>query len=67
MSDSDGSAQRDDRHHRWSRSRSPVSPGCAEETPAERKERQLADATVLVGLPAEQPQAAPRDPEPPAS
>ena len=29
MSDSDGSPQRDNRHHRKSRSRSPVCPGCA--------------------------------------
>ena len=43
MSDSDGSPQRDDRHHRQSSSRSPVSPGCAGETPAEREERHLED------------------------
>ena len=62
MSDSDGSLQRDDR-----RSRSPrVSPGCAGETLAEREERRLAVAAAPVGPPAEQPQAAPNDPEPPA-
>ena len=43
MSDSDGSPQRDDRHHRRSRSRSPVSPAGAGETPAEREERWLAE------------------------
>ena len=66
MSDSDGSSQRDDRHHRRSRSCSPVSLGCAGETLAEREERRLAEATVPVGPPAGQPQAAPNDPEPPA-
>ena len=44
MLDSDGSPQQDDRLHRRSRSRSPVSPGCEGETPAEREERRLADA-----------------------
>ena len=34
MSDSDGSPPRDDRLHRRSHSRSPVSPGCEGETPA---------------------------------
>ena len=58
MSDSNGSPQRDDRHHRRSRSRSPVSPGCAGETLAEREERRLAVAAVPVGPPAGQPQAA---------
>ena len=58
MADSDGSPQRDDRHHRRSRSRSPVSPEWTGETPAEREERRLAEAAVLVGLPAGQPQAA---------
>ena len=38
MSDSDGSPQQDDRHHRRSRSCSPVSPEGAGETPAEREE-----------------------------
>ena len=66
MSDSDGSPQRDDRHHRRSRSRSPVSPGCAGETLAEREEQPLAQAAVPVGPPAEEPQAATNDPEPPA-
>ena len=65
MPDSDGSPQRDDCHHRRFRSRSPVSPGCAGETPAGREERQLAEAAVPVGPPAEQPQGAPNDPEPP--
>ena len=51
MSDSDGSPQRDDRHHRRSRSRSPVSPGCAEETLAEREERRLAEAVVPASRP----------------
>ena len=51
MADSDGSPQRDDRHHRWSRSRSPVSPEWTGETPAEREERRLAEAAVLVGPP----------------
>ena len=58
MSDSDGSPQRDDRHHRRSRSRSPVSPGCAGETLAEREERRLAEVAVPVGPPAGQPRAA---------
>ena len=42
MLDSDGSPQRDDRHHRRSRSCSPVSPEWAGETLAEREERRLA-------------------------
>ena len=58
MSDSEGSPQRDDRHHRSSRSRSPVSPGCAGE------ERRLAEAAVPVGLPAGQPGAAATDAKP---
>ena len=66
MSVSDGSLQQDDRHHRRSRFPSPVSPGCAGETPAEQEERQLAEAALPVRLPAGQPQAAPDDPEPPA-
>ena len=66
MSDSDGSPQQDDRHHRRSRSRSPVSQGYAGEASAEREERQLAEAVVPVGPPPQQPQAAPNDPEPPA-
>ena len=66
MSDSDGYPQRDDRHHCQSRSRSPVSPACARETPEEREERQLAEAAVPVGPPAVQPQAAPGDPRQPA-
>ena len=59
MADSDGSPQRDDRHHRWSRSRSPASPEWTGETLAEREERRLAEAAVLVGQP---PPA--REPEP---
>ena len=64
MSDSDGSPQRDDRHHRRSRSRSPVSPGYAGETLAEREERRLAEAALPVRPLAGQPRAAPRRPEP---
>ena len=63
MSESDGSPQRDDRHHCRSRSRSPVSPGCAGEALAEREERRLAEAAVPVGPPAGQPRAAPANPE----
>ena len=59
MADSDGCSQRDDRHHRRSRSRSTVSPEWTGETPAEREERRLAEAAVLVGPP---PPA--REPEP---
>ena len=59
MADSDGSPQRDDRHHRRSRSRSPASPKWTAETLAEREERRLAEAAVLVGPP---PPA--REPEP---
>ena len=61
MSDSDGSPQQDDRHHRRSRSRSLVSPEGAGETPAEREERWLAEAAVPVGPPAGQPRAASAD------
>ena len=61
MSDSDGSPQRDDRHHHWSRSRSTVSPGYAGQTLAVREERQLAEAAVPVGPPAGQPRAASAD------
>ena len=61
MADSDGSPQRDDRHHRRSLSRSPVSPEGAGETPAERGERWLAEAAVLVWPPAGQPWAASAD------
>ena len=61
MLDSDGSPQRDDRHHRRSRCRSPVSPGYAGETLAEREERRLGQAAVPVGPPAAQPRAAPAD------
>ena len=64
MSDSEGPPQLDDRHHQRSGSRSPVSPGCAGETLAEREERRLAEAAVLVGPPAGQPRAAPADTEP---
>ena len=59
MADSDGSPQRDDRHHRRSRSRSPASPEWTGETLAEHEERRLAEAAVLVGPP---PPA--REPEP---
>ena len=58
MSHSAGSPQQDHRHHRRSCSRSPVSPGCARETPDKREERRLAEAAVLVGPPAGQPRAA---------
>ena len=58
MADSDRSPQRDNRHQRRSRSRSPVSPEWTGETPAERKERRLAEAAVLVWPPAGQPRAA---------
>ena len=51
MADSNGSPQRDDRHHCRSRSRSPVSGEGTGETPAEREERRLAEAAVLVGPP----------------
>ena len=46
MSDSHASCQRDNRLHRRSRSRSPVSPGCAGGTPAGRGERRLVEAAV---------------------
>ena len=59
MADSDGSPQRDDRHRRRSRSRSPASPEWTGETLAEREERRLAEAAVLVG-----PPAPARDPDP---
>ena len=61
MADSDGSPQRDDRHHRRSRSRSPISPGWTGETPAEREERRQAEAAVLVRPPAGQLRAASAD------
>ena len=61
MSDSDRSPQRDDRHHRQSRSRSPVFPEWARETPAQREERRIAEAAVPVGPPAGQPRAASAD------
>ena len=61
MSDSDGSPQRDDRHQRRSRSRSPVSPGCAGQTLAEREEWRLAEAAVPVGQLVRQPRAASAD------
>ena len=66
MSDSEGSCQRDNRHHRRSRSRSPVSPGYTGEALAEREDRRLVKAAVPVGPPAGQPLVAPDDPEPPA-
>ena len=57
MADSDGSLGRDDRHHRRSRSRSPVSsPEWTGETLAEREERRLAEAAVVgPPLPAREP------------
>ena len=61
MSDSDGSPQRANRNHGRSRSRSPVTPELAGETPAEREERRLAEAAVSVGPPAGQPRAASAD------
>ena len=64
MSDSDGSPQTDACHHRRPRSRSPVSPGCAGETLAEREERRLAEAAMPVAPPAGRPQAAPTDTKP---
>ena len=64
MSDSDGSPQRDDSHHRRSRFRSPVSPGYAEETIAEREELRLSEAAVPVRLLAGQPRAASADTAP---
>ena len=55
MADSDGSPQRDDRHHRRSRSRFPASsPEWTGETLAEREERRLAEAAVLVRPPLKQ-------------
>ena len=60
MADSDGSPQRDNRHHRRSRSSSPVSPEWMGETPAEREERRLTEAAVLVRPPPPAP-----EPEPP--
>ena len=62
-SDSNGSPQREDRHRRRSRSRSPVSPGCAGETLAEREGQRLVEAAVPVGPPARQPRAALANPE----
>ena len=60
ITDSDGSPQRDDRHHRRSHSRSPASPEWTGETLAEREERKLAEAAVLVGPPppAQEPEPA---------
>ena len=56
MSDSDGSPQRVDRHHRQSRSRSPVFlEGAGGKPPAEREEGWLAEGAVPVGPPAGQP------------
>ena len=66
MSDSDGSPKRVDRHHRRSRSRSPVPLGCSGETLAEREERRLAEAAVPVRPLAGQPRAALAIPELPA-
>ena len=64
MSESDGSPERVDRHHRRSRSRYPVSPECAGETPAEREKRRLAEAAVPIEPPAGQPGAASADTRP---
>ena len=61
MSDSDGSPQRDDRHHRRSRSRSPVSPGCVGKILEDGEEQRLAEAAVPFGPPAGQPRAASAD------
>ena len=61
MADSNGSPQRDDRHHRRSRPRSPVSLEWAGETPVEGEKRRLTEAAVLVGPPAGQPRAASAD------
>ena len=55
ISDSEGSPQRDDRPHRRSCSRSPVSLRCAGETPAEREEQNPAEAAVPGPPPAGQP------------
>ena len=66
MSHSNGFPPQDDRLQRRSRSCSPVSAGCAGKTAAEREERRLAEAAVLVRPPAAQLQAALSDPEPPA-
>ena len=57
-SDSKGSPQWDNPHHRRSRPRSPVSPEWAGETPKEREEQRLEEAAVPVGPPAGQPRAA---------
>ena len=51
MADCDGSPQQDGRHHRRSCSRSRASPEWRGETLAEREERRLAEAAVLVGPP----------------
>ena len=59
IAESDGSPQRDDRHHCRSRSRSPASPDWEGETLAECEERRLAEAAQLVG-----PQPPAREPEP---
>ena len=61
MAESNSSPQQDDRHHRWSRSRSPVPLEWTGETPVEREERRLAEATVLIRPPAGQPRAASAD------
>ena len=66
MSDSDGFPHLDNGPHHESRSRSPVSPQCAGQTPVEREERWLAEDAVPVGPPAGEPQAAPSSPEVPA-
>ena len=61
MSDSNGSPQRDDRHHLRSCSRSPVPSELAGETPADREERRMAEAAVPVGPLLGQPRAASPD------
>ena len=58
MSDTNGSPHQDDRLHRRSPSRSPVSQALERETPVEREERRLAEAAALVPHP-----AAPEAPE----
>ena len=68
MADSDGSPQRDDSHHRRSRSRSPVSsPEWTGETLAEREERRLAEAAVLVGPPPHARETGPAETAAPAA
>ena len=67
MADSDGSPQRDDRHHHRPRSRSPASPERTGETLAEREERRLGEAAVLVGPPLPAPEPEPAEMTAPAA